>query len=560
MFRTAAWYCIWILLTSAWVRTCSAADVSATCAGMHCTNPGVWQGPGVVDDDGDAPSLSLLQTRASSFDAEAAASYAYEQSLLQVNESLNYSANVSLKASLQNLDWVQISSTYSCEDSDASVHAITSRPGHSLVTCKDWCLEMSNCSSIDFYETSSWCLLYEKSCTHPTTQKDGSSSYRLVVSLHDDSHDERPQAEPIAQIELAPFPTKGSSLQDVFKWMTDYGSPWAAQQMKDDEIDGDAFLLLRTQDLKEYGLKKGPALKLSRRIQEAAGMAHIGKMHHGATPAALNEEETNALHEVVGPDGVLMISLDNKPERFAYASQQLRKAGITATKFSATDKDTATREELGRGCPHQFEPGVKELCEAASRTGHGCATNIEQAIASSHLRALQTARRRQWEWTAIFEDDAIPAMTAEWSSIFRRAWKELPPHTRIVRLGWCQIDAKSYPAPIHQQIHTNVTGALVTQYIGWGQPFQYEPGGCTTAYLVHQQVLADLLALFPCCGPVDSCFKWDFYKKINKKTGIEHGLEMMMNIDSHMDPVFDDAVEHHGLILQDRKMLWSQRA
>lgn len=555
MFHTTAWYCIWISLISRALHAACSTDIQPeTCTSKSCANLG-----GSEDVQAEAGStLSMLQKRAAygQYSNRAAAEYAQH-----VQAMINNSA----------LDWVQMSATAACENSDPNIRPQLSKSGHTLLTCKTWCLESTNCTAIDFYETSNWCLLYDKACSKPSTVKDGSTSYRLVVPIHDiESTDYHPQDNgPIAQLETAPFPTRGSTIQEVFKFMTDFGSPWAAAQMKEDEIDGEAFLLLRTNDLKDYGMKKGPALKLSRRIQDAAVQVHPGTAmpgrHNMATASGHSilveqEEETNALHEVVGPDGVLMISLDNKPERFAYASQQLKKAGIVPTKLSATDKDSATREELARGCPHQHEPGVKELCDAASRTGHGCATNIEQAIASSHLRALQIARKRQWEWTAIFEDDAVPAMSAEWSHIFRKAWKEIPPHTRIVRLGWCQIDAKSYPAPILEKVHTNVTGAIVTQFIGWGQPFQYEPGGCTTAYLVHQQIIADLLALFPCCGPVDSCLKWDFYKKINKRTGVEYGLEVMMNIDSQMDPVFDDAVEHHGLILQDRKQLWSQRA
>mmetsp|Transcript_92846 Transcript_92846/g.178255 ORF Transcript_92846/g.178255 Transcript_92846/m.178255 type:complete len:698 (+) Transcript_92846:48-2141(+) len=434
-------------------------------------------------------------------------------------------------------EWKTISWTAACEQNSQGIPDIFSKGGFSFARCKDKCEKTDNCLAIDFYSQTGWCILYDTPCTTPLKVKDGSSSHRLVDVASRHRH-------PLALIEKVRFPTAASNVRDVEKFMTDFGSPWAAAQMQEDQIDGEAFLMLLADDLKNYGVKRGPALKLSKRIQEAAARARLD-----------DDVKTNALHEVVGPDGVLVISTDSDGDRYQQTRKKLRQAGINTTRFAAADEALASSQELEPGCPHEGDDGVKDSCLAANKTGYGCASKAEQAVAASHLNALLAAKRRSSDWTAILEDDAVPFATANWSSIFRSAWSKVPSTVKMVRLGWCQIDVLNYADPVIEEMHASVNGAILTQRIGYGKfssrTFHYEPGGCTTAYLVHKDILEDLISLFPCCGAVDACYKWDYFKRVNPKTGIERGVEVMMSIDSHQHPVVNGVIEHHGLILQD---------
>mmetsp|Transcript_92050 Transcript_92050/g.159719 ORF Transcript_92050/g.159719 Transcript_92050/m.159719 type:complete len:317 (-) Transcript_92050:82-1032(-) len=311
-----------------------------------------------------------------------------------------------------------------------------------------------------------------------------------------------------------------------------------------------------TEDLKDYGLKKGPILKLSKHIQEARSGEASGAM-----------QEANALHEVVGGDGVLMISLDSRPERFEYAADQLGRVGIRPTRFKATDASREPKEKLELACPNKDAQGVIEWCQRNQKAGDGCGTAAQQAISMSHYEALKAARARDWEWTAIFEDDAVPTPVENWNNAFRQAWEQIPPHVKFVRLGWCHMGLKDYPAPVVQRYYANVSEAFLAQDTGFTSVdgntghshYHYEPGGCTTAYLVHQDIISEMLSLFPCCGPVDSCYKWDLLKGVDPVTGIEKGLRVMMDIDSYLKPVGDGNIDHHGLILQDRDTLPSSQ-
>mmetsp|Transcript_61331 Transcript_61331/g.109287 ORF Transcript_61331/g.109287 Transcript_61331/m.109287 type:complete len:777 (-) Transcript_61331:67-2397(-) len=432
--------------------------------------------------------------------------------------------------------WLPISTSKACEDNHEGIAFMDHAPGFTIDTCKKHCEETEKCVAVDFYSESTWCILYDKACKAPLRSMSGSSSHRLGVEA------QRP--EPAAMMQTAKFPTGSSSTRDVERFMMEFGSPWAAAQMIEDEIDGEAFLQLLPEDLKEYGLKRGPALKLYKHIQTAVG-----------TSAARNSIGTNALHEVVGPDGVLLIASPGRREQSAHARRKLDAVSINATLLFATDESTASSEELEHGCALDSTPGVKDSCSSAHKTGYGCASKAEQAIATSHLRALQEAKKRNRDWTAILEDSAVPVPVDNWSAIFRKAWQKVPPRTQMVRLGWCQIDTMDYQDPVIHHVHSNVSGAILTQRIGFGKfsgkPFVYEPGGCSTAYMVHRDILEDLISLFPCCGGVDACYKWDFLKQVNPKTGVERGLEIMMNIDSNHHQTIDGVIEHHGLMVQD---------
>mmetsp|Transcript_139124 Transcript_139124/g.245825 ORF Transcript_139124/g.245825 Transcript_139124/m.245825 type:complete len:703 (-) Transcript_139124:68-2176(-) len=472
-----------------------------------------------------------------------------------------------------NRTWSVISADRACEENDEGIKYLSHDSGFTLESCKESCRQTRACVAIDFYFSSGWCLLYDQACKNPKLMKDGGVSYSYPLPPEEDKEmgnaaNASEAAEDIAQSAEAAqstlFPTPSSSADDVAKFMNSIQASWAAQMMKADDIDGEAFQMLRIGDLREYGMKKGPALKLSEQILdmnaevEAARRKNSGVLQERPPPV-----RSNALHDVVGPDGVLMISLDRRPERFQFSSAMLRHVGINAVKLSAIDRTIANSTELARGCPLEGDEGVRQHCAASGKTGYGCKLNSEQAIAASHLRALEEAQKRTEEWTAIFEDDVVPAPAEGWSDLFRKAWERVPAHIRVVRLGYCQLDMNHQPVPIYQYVHANISGVVLSQYTGWGeqQPFYYEPGGCTSAYLVHKSILPEMIKLFPCCGSVDSCYKWDFFKTLNSETKLERGMEIMMNMDSPDAPLLeeDGNVHHYGLIRQDRQSLFTSR-
>lgn len=463
---------------------------------------------------------------------------------------------VSTSADNSSEAWTTINETATCEENHEGIEYFGHLPGFTLESCRASCEERENCTAIDFYPVTGWCLTYDKACTTPQLVKDGGISYRFARETLPVSREPLYAAPAPAPQPTGSLPTRQATAADVENYMTSIGAAWAGEQMKDDGIDGETFPLLQLNDLKEYGMKKGPALKLSRQIAGLRGAEEDDD--DGQTVI-----RPNALHEVVGPDGVLMISLDRKPQRYQFSKAQLERAGISPTRFSATDLTAASKEELSRACPFEGEPKARESCTAAGKTGFGCKLISEQAIAASHLRALEEAQRREWEWTAIFEDDVVPNPIDGWSDLFEKAWRKVPSQVKVVRLGYCQLDMMHQPVPIYQYVHANVSGAVLTQLTGWGEqsPFYYEPGGCTTAYMVHRSILQEMINLFPCCGAVDSCYKWDFFKRLNNETGMERGMEILMNIDSPSPLVIEEGgnMQHHGLIVQDRVSQASSR-
>merc|ERR1719482_2482101 len=159
----------------------------------------------------------------------------------------------------------------------------------------------------------------------------------------------------------------------------------------------------------------------------------------------------SSFHKIVGDNGVLMISMNRFSDRSTYASSQLIRIGIYPTLLPATDGYCASKAALEKGC------GSQGTCNGGGRTGDGCFSAFEQGVADSHRRALEVAMKRQEEWTAIFEDDAIPVFddNVNWNSEFQKAWATKPATATIVRLSWC------LPPPLHAAEITNQTNQTV---------------------------------------------------------------------------------------------------
>jgi hypothetical protein len=286
--------------------------------------------------------------------------------------------------------------------------------------------------------------------------------------------------------------------------------------------------------------------KAQRSVSAAEGPLMLGAIQHAPT---------GSLHEVVGNDGVLMITLERELSRFTFASHELQKVGIVPTVFPATDAQSSPPDALSLGCllkgPGKYERSAD--CPLW-KNGGGCQTTAEQATAASHRRALEAALERNEDWTAIFEDDAVPVTDepGRWDAEFRQAWAQRPAEARIIRLNWC---FGGFPASV---------GAPPTTVGSFMWVHTADPGGCTTAYMVHKEVIPQLLQSFPCCIAVDACFEGEFFKKCAKETpgtlrsasGILVNLDVNLDAFGMMDGIWEarrhdgDALPQRGVIMQ----------
>mmetsp|Transcript_64538 Transcript_64538/g.118859 ORF Transcript_64538/g.118859 Transcript_64538/m.118859 type:complete len:486 (+) Transcript_64538:69-1526(+) len=358
------------------------------------------------------------------------------------------------------------------------------------------------------------------------------------------------------------FPMSTSSPQQVQEFFVAFGEDATATRMFSEHVDGHTFLDMNMDDLEQYGIDQYHAQIILDRMEIARSQSSLRKSIIDMATKGSHYTGVKALHDIVGADGVFMISLDRKGERFNYSSRVLRQIGVNPVKISAVDAEASSAEELAGGCPKLNGPGVKEWCQKPAsrpegRAGFGCMWPSEQAVAASHRKALEKAKERNGEWTAILEDDAVPAPVENWNIAFRELWKQLPSQVKLVRLGWCRINTMDWSEPIIEVQHANTSGADLIQKEGCCGTMLYDPGGCTTAYMVHRDILDEMLNLFPCCGPVDSCYKWDYFRAYNPLTKNERGLDIMMSMDSQTPPLWDGNVEHHGMFVQDRATIES---
>lgn len=231
-----------------------------------------------------------------------------------------------------------------------------------------------------------------------------------------------------------------------------------------------------------------------------------------------------SLHDIVGKNGVLVLNLNRSADRFSATWFELNKVHIKPTRFVATDSSETSWHELEKGCrsPSEASRGMcKEEGKAGAERG-GCESKAEQAIALSHKRALQKAMRRSHNWTAIFEDDVAPLSmdTNTWGDGLRKAWSTLPPEAKIVRLGWCQATPETVKV-------TPIGGHNASEpFMAYHAP----SGGCTHAYLVHKDVIPELLGLFPCCCAIDCCWELDFFDKPDS-SGKWRSETVLINLD-----------------------------
>lgn len=239
-----------------------------------------------------------------------------------------------------------------------------------------------------------------------------------------------------------------------------------------------------------------------------------------------------SLHDVVGQDGVLVISLIRKNARFDYSAAKLRQAGVWPTEFAAADVECLSEEELSHGClkgDAENSNVNEQACQG--RAGGGCAYVNEQAVAESHRRALTAASEREKEWTAILEDDVVPVRPETWNEAFSKAWQQVPGHVKLVRLSWCQFPGDNPGSTLGQDTYSDTGEFYIYNWTGYEPGRHYNPGLCTSAYMVHRDIIPQMLQLFPCCCAVDCCLLYDFMAK-GWEQDAPQGLQFMMHLDA----------------------------
>lgn len=244
-----------------------------------------------------------------------------------------------------------------------------------------------------------------------------------------------------------------------------------------------------------------------------------------------------SFHDVVGKSGVLQIQPRGANAEH-HRQRAMNVAGIVTTPFSATDAGTAGAQELKDACPLSSNASVATVCSRrGGDVGHrGCRSPDEQAIVASHRRALMAASQRFEEWTAIIEDDVVPLHPGLWDDAFRRAWREVPVESKLVRLNWCTSDQQS--GAIRRKTFKDVGYFRLVKYMSrtddQGIP-QYYADGCTSGYVVHKDLLPELLQMFPCCCNMECCLERQLYYAPTKPVeidGMYRGEQIMISMDS----------------------------
>jgi hypothetical protein len=225
------------------------------------------------------------------------------------------------------------------------------------------------------------------------------------------------------------------------------------------------------------------------------------------------------------------------------SAEQLLKAGILATSFGATDARSATHEELQKGCMAQNDSPLSGKCRGA-----GCGQKSVQAIAASHRRALESAKQRKQNWTAILEDDAAPVEPHMWKEGFMPAWKKIEqvaPDAKFVRLSWCTIVNEDRDPT---DVFADAGIFTLTKSVF---------GLCTTAYMVHKDLVPEMLALFPSCSAVDGCYR--DWLQTKEADGIHHGAKIGISMEikgsrEKIAPIdgTNGWLGAHGVLYQDR--------
>lgn len=265
-----------------------------------------------------------------------------------------------------------------------------------------------------------------------------------------------------------------------------------------------------------------------------------------------NSKKWNALHEVVGPDGVLMLYVE-RAGRKEYKA--LNDVGIYPTLVSAVDYKIATPAELREGglTPNDHD----ERCF----NGRGANNKpVLQAISASHLKAIRMAKDRDYEWTAILEDDASPIKFDEnFDKNFREVWSKVPNETGFVRLSWCPLVGEHL---LEKHVYYGYDNLRLIEYQTDKRDGSFATGGCATAYMVRRSFLPRILSIFPCCYPADTCLDFDLFlspascrgKNATTQCWAQKHMMSLEVIGSETMTKGWQFVAQHGILAQDNRV------
>lgn len=235
--------------------------------------------------------------------------------------------------------------------------------------------------------------------------------------------------------------------------------------------------------------------------------------------------QLGSLHQVVGQDGVLLLTSATKTQGEQHALQDtlqaLRKASIEPLPMWAGASQTPGTLQLS--CPLQTNSGTANWCQAMGKVGQpGCADAAEQGRVDAHrqawLAAINRAPKTWSHWTAILEDTVRPVDPDSFNSNFEKAWARVPKTAKLVRLQYCsdQDDDANF-STVWQD--TTVRGASVLNARWWTDTAgdrHYFAGDCMAGYLVHRTLLKELLGMFPCCCALECCLQQEVLFRLAK--------------------------------------------
>lgn len=310
--------------------------------------------------------------------------------------------------------------------------------------------------------------------------------------------------------------------------------------------------------LATYFIRVNGSIEQNYVVGDKLSFENPDKLSNSRAVSTLTEPHRGSLHDVVGPDGVILITLVREPQRSRFSKAQLKLIGIYPRILPATDGLSAAPEFLATGCAAKPTSGESHSAISNSCGGRGCFSALEQAIARSHRTALEHALNREAEWTAIMEDDVMATLdeTTRWDQEFRRAWLQRPQGMKIARLNWCFGGA---PEPLSSPSEPR-QGAFF-----WVRT--PKPGGCTTAYMVHKSIIPELLTeVFPSCCAVDCWLENNFFLKrdprVPEKTRAQTilaNLEVLGTPSYVINHTRSHWDRHHGVLMQEREWLPSTR-
>lgn len=405
----------------------------------------------------------------------------------------------------------------------------------------------------------------QSSCDgHLALLQTASNVRRNGIELHAEVHVEQHSLQKVEMEQQHGQATGQMSEQSVEQHSEIHGSRANSELSLHSMLHSEAMRSHQIRDAARSIMQEGQQAGHKQHFESFTGQRHKWIGENGLPPYS-------SLHDVVGKDGVLMITLDTKDgpnARVTNAVQGLITGGIYPTPFPATNGRETNRSDLDSACKHTSEADSDEWCSANEKIGMGCRSAVEQAVTDSHRRAIEKAGQRKENWTLIIEDDVVPLTPDAFSESFAKAWVNVPDEARIVRLGWCTFEIDHGPIDYRDMIE--VDDLQIVTFMQWTDFWQdpppklYYAGGCTTGYMVHKDIVPEVLGIFPCCCPIDCCLEWHVYyaQGHNEAPWDPRGHQVMVSLDINGSRSMSQGYarfNQSGLLVQDNRGFESTR-